>query len=240
MNKTAIITGASGGIGEAIARELDSEGYNLIINYCKSREAAEALARELKSAVAVRADIKLFEEAVEMAEKAVSLFGGIDLLVNNSGVSKTALFQDFTPDDYDEIFGTNVLGTFNASKAVVPYMLKAHSGSIVNISSVWGICGASCEVLYSASKSAVIGFTKALAKELAPSGIRVNAVAPGVIKTKMLDNFSEDELEILKKETPLEAIGVPADVAKSVAFLASEDAGFITGQVLSPNGGLVI
>lgn len=240
MKKTAIITGASGGIGEAIARELDKKGYNLIINYNSNQKGAEAVCSELHSAIPFKADVTNFDETAAMAEKAFSIFGGIDLLINNSGVAKSALFQDFTYDDYNSIFQTNVLGTFNASKAVIPYMLKNKSGNIINISSIWGICGASMEVLYSASKSAIIGFTKALAKELAPSGIRVNAVAPGVIKTKMLDNLSQEELDILKEETPLNKLGVPSDVAKSVAFLASSDADFITGQVLSPNGGFVI
>ncbi len=240
MNKTAIITGASGGIGEAIARELDKKGYNLIINYNKNREFAAELCSSLISAIPFKADIKNEEEATALVEKAYSSFGGIDLLVNNSGVALTALFQDFSLDDYNNIFGTNVLGTFNTSKAVIPYMLKNKSGNIINISSIWGICGASCEVLYSSSKAAIIGFTKALAKELAPSGIRVNAVAPGVIKTKMLDNLSKEELDILKEETPLNKLGVPSDVAKSVAFLASSDADFITGQVISPNGGFII
>ncbi len=240
MNKTAIITGASGGIGEAIAKELDKKGYNLIINYNNNKDDAEKLCSSLKSAVPFKADIKSKEEAQALADKAYSLFGGIDLLVNNAGVALTALFQDFSEDDYNTVFGTNVLGTFNVSKAVIPYMLKNKSGSIINISSIWGMCGASCEVLYSSSKAAIIGFTKALAKELAPSGIRVNAVAPGVIKTKMLDNLSSEELDILKEETPLNKLGVPSDVAKSVAFLASSDADFITGQVISPNGGFII
>ena len=240
MNKTAIITGASGGIGEAIARELDYKGYNLILNYYKNEDSATALSKELKSAIPFKADVKDYAQTEAMAEKAYSSFGSIDLVVNNSGIALTSLFQDFTYNDYENVFGTNVLGTFNVSKAVIPYMLKNHSGSIINISSVWGICGASMEVLYSSSKSAVIGFTKALAKELGPSKIRVNAVAPGVIKTKMLDNLSENDLDILKEETPLEVLGVPSDVAKTVSFLASDDAEFITGQVISPNGGFLI
>lgn len=240
MSKTAIITGASGGIGSAIARELSDKGYNLILHYYKNYDAVEKLGREIGNAYIMQADLKNEEEAASLSDKAYSLFGGIDLLVNNSGVAETALFQDFKKEDYDRIFDTNVLGTFNASKAVIPYMLKKHSGSIINISSIWGICGASMEVLYSASKAAIIGFTKALAKELGPSGIRVNAIAPGVIETKMLSNLSEEDLNILKEETPLMRTGVPSDVAKSVAFIASEDASFITGQVLSPNGGFVI
>ena len=240
MNKTAIITGAAGGIGEGIAKELDSLGYNLIINYRTSEEKAKALASSFKSAIAVKGDMKNYAEAEALIKIAYESFGTIELLVNNAGIAKTALFQDFTDEDYRNIFDTNVLGAMNTSKAVIPYMLKNHSGSIINISSIWGICGASCEVLYSASKSAIIGFTKALAKELGPSGIRVNAVAPGVIKTKMLDNLSEEDLSLLKEETPLGILGTPEDVAKSVSFLASEDAGFITGQILSPNGGFVI
>ncbi len=239
MNKTAIVTGASGGIGEAIARELDKKGYNLVLNY-NSNDFAITLAKELKSAIAIKADIKDLSQVDTVVKNAISNFGDITLLVNNAGVALSGLFQDFTKEDYDNIFGTNVLGTFNMSKAVIPYMLKNHSGSIINISSIWGICGASTEVLYSSSKAAIIGFTKALAKELGPSKIRVNAVAPGVIQTKMLNNLSDEDLNILKEETPLEILGVPSDIAKSVSFLASEDAGFITGQVLSPNGGFVI
>lgn len=240
MKKTAVITGASGGIGSQIARELSEKGYNIVLNYNKNRDDAESVARELTSAIAVKADVSVQSEAENLIKTTIDAFGGIDLLVNNSGTALYSLFQDFTHEDYNKVFGTNVLGTFNTTKAVIPHMLKNHNGCIINISSIWGITGASMEVIYSSSKAAIIGFTKALAKELGPSGIRVNAVAPGVIETKMLDNLSREDLEILKEETPLMKTGVPSDVAKSVAFLASEDAGFITGQILSPNGGFVI
>ena len=175
-----------------------------------------------------------------MVDKINSRFGGVDVLVNNAAVAQIKLFSDITSDDWDNIFNVNVKGMFNCTKAVLPYMIHQKHGKIVNISSIWGITGASCEVHYSASKAAVIGLTKALAKELGPSGIQVNCVAPGVVNTDMNAELSKEDIEQIADETPLGVIGNASDIANTVCFLASDKADFITGQVISPNGGLVI
>ena len=175
-----------------------------------------------------------------MFRKSQELFGGVDVLVNNAGVSSFGILQDISEEEWDRVFGINVKGAFLCAKAALGHMIRNHGGVIVNISSMWGLVGASCEVHYSASKAALIGMTKALAKELGPSGIRVNCVAPGVIDTDMNSKLTEDDLAVLREETPLGKIGKPSDVAASVMFLASDGGKFITGQVISPNGGIVI
>lgn len=244
MSKTALVTGASGGIGAAVCRRLAQDGYNLILQYHTAGQDAEALARALAvqgvNAIAVQADIS-DENAVEnLFATGEAQCGSVDLLVNNAGVALQKLFDLTTPQEFDQLFGVNVRGTYLCSRRALPGMLKKHAGGIVNISSIWGITGASCEVVYSASKAAVIGMTKALAKEVGPSGIRVNCIAPGVIDTKMNRNLSSADMEALAQETPLGRIGTPADVAELVAFLASEKASFLTGQIIAADGGMVI
>jgi 3-oxoacyl-[acyl-carrier protein] reductase len=244
MNRTVLITGASRGIGRAIALAFAQEGYNLVLNYHKNEAAALELKEQLKKkhlAVQVfQADVSVRRQVAEMVRQTHELYGRIDVLVNNAGIAQTKLFTDITERDWNRMFDINIKGMFHCAQEVLPQMIHDRRGRIINISSIWGVVGASCEVHYSAAKAAVIGFTKALAKEVGPSGICVNCVAPGVIKTDMLSGYSEDELEMLREEVPLQRLGTPEDIARAVLYLASEDAGFMTGQVLSPNGGMVV
>lgn len=238
--ETVLITGASRGIGRETAKLFSKNGFNVVINYNKSEKDALELLSEIKNAAAIRADVSNRKEVFEMVEKANSIFGGIDILVNNAAVAGQMLFQDISEEEWDRIFDTNVKGAFNCTQAVLSNMLNKKNGKIINISSIWGITGASCEVHYSASKAALIGFTKALAKELGPSGITVNCIAPGVINTDMNSNIPKEVMDALKEETPLRKIGSPEDIANTIFFLASKKADFITGQVISPNGGFLI
>lgn len=238
--RVALVTGASRGIGAAIARTLSAEGCAVAVNYLRSREAAERLAGELGDAVAIRADVADAAQVADLLAQTERALGPVDILVNNAGIAEQKLFTDITEDEWDRLFAVDVKGMFLTCQAVLPGMIHRKRGSIVNLSSIWGLTGASCEVHYSAAKAAVIGFTKALAKEVGPSHIRVNCVAPGVILTRMNAALAPETMEALREETPLETLGTPEDVAAAVAFLAGENARFITGQVLSPNGGIVI
>lgn len=238
--KTALITGASRGIGKAIAIKLSQCGYNVIINYNNSKTKAESLAKNLDNAIAIKADISISSEVKSMVDISTKHFGNIDILVNNAGIAEQKLFFDITEDDFDTMYNVNLKGMFNTCKAILPQMVQNRYGKIINISSMWGICGASCEVHYSTMKAGIIGFTKALAKEVGPSKVNVNCVAPGVIMTDMNKNLSDETLDELKDETPLMELGTPQDIANTVSFLVSDDASFITGQVISPNGGIVI
>lgn len=242
--KVMLITGASRGIGAAIAYEASMTGYFVVINYNKSERDAETLCEKIKKdggeCIAVKADITSSSDVEHLCDEALLYSGKIDVLVNNAGISSFSLFTDISDELWDQTFDINVKGNFYVTRRVVPNMVREKAGRIINISSVWGICGSSCEVHYSASKAAIIGMTKALAKELGPSGITVNCVAPGVIDTDMNKMLSKEDFEALCDETPLERIGKPYEIAKAVLFLASDDASFITGQVLSPNGGFVI
>ncbi len=245
MKKIALVTGASGDIGRQIAVDLANDGYIVVINYNNSQYGADLALEEIISnggeAYALKADISDRAQVDEMVEEVLACYGRIDLLVNNAGIAKQNMFQDITEDEWDKIFDINVKGTFNCTQAVIKGMISNHSGNIINISSIWGISGASCEVAYSASKAAIIGFTKALAQEVAPSNIRVNCVAPGVIDTKMNANVTQEDMDALCEQTPLGKIGMPEDVSQAVMFLANDDkAGFITGQIISPNGGFII
>ncbi len=244
MKKTILVTGASRGIGAEIALLAAKSGYNVVLNYNKSEEKAQTLRQQILSlgadCIAVRADVSNSDEVRSMCAAAIAEFGSVDVLVNNAGVSSFALFTDITEELWDNTFDTNVKGAFIVTKEVLPCMIGNKSGRIINISSIWGITGSSCEVHYSATKAALIGMTKALAKELGLSGITVNCVAPGVIDTEMNAALDGQTLSALCDETPLGRIGTPQDVAKTVMFLASDDASFITGQVISPNGGIVI
>lgn len=240
----ALVTGASRGIGAAIARRLCRDGYAVAAVGCAHPELTEALCGELRAAggcaVPFRADISREEEVSQLISGVKAAFGRApDILVNNAGIAKSGVLADMTAEDFDRIFAVNVRGMFLTCRALYDDMVRARYGRIINISSMWGVVGASCEVLYSASKSAVIGFTKALASELGPSGITVNAVAPGVIRTDMLGCYGEDTLRELAEETPVGRLGTPEDIAAAAAFLASEEASFITGQVLGANGGFI-
>lgn len=242
MAKTVLITGASRGIGAAIARRLTAEGWQVAVNYCCSREKAERLAAELgNGSFAVGADISRPEEAEAMVKAAQERLSHLDALVCNAGIALPGgLLQDCSCEDWRRVFDVNVDGMFYTVRAALPAMIRRQTGRIVTVSSMWGQVGGSCEVPYSASKGAVLAFTKALAQEVAPSGITVNAVAPGVIMTDMMSFASDETLDALREETPLGRLGAPEDVAEAVAFLLNDRAGFITGQILGVNGGMVI
>ena len=240
MKKTVLVTGASRGIGAEIAREFAKAGFNVVINYLQSIEKAENLAKELNG-IALQADVADFAQVQAMTEQALKTFGKIDVLVNNAAIAlPQQLLTDTTETEWNRVFDVNVRGVFNCTKAVLDSMVTNHSGSIINVSSIWGQTGGSCEVAYSASKAALIGFTKALAKELGPSGIRVNCVAPGVIDTDMNAHLSISDMQALCNETPLGVIGKPSHIAKTVLFLASDDALFITGQTITADGGIAL
>ena len=232
--KRVLITGASRGIGAACARVFAKSGYDVIINYNYSEEEALRLAEEI-GAETIRADVSDSAQVSDMFKAA----GEVDVLVNNAGISGFYMLDAMSDDEWNRMIGVNLSGVFYCTRAVLPQMLRRKSGAIVNVSSMWGICGASCEAAYSASKAGVIGLTKALAKEVGPSGIRVNCVAPGAIDTEMNKKLGEDAIKELCEETPLGRLGRPEEVAAAILFLA-DDEGFITGQVLSPNGGLII
>jgi len=242
--KTALITGASRGIGAATARRLARAGYAVAVNYCSSEDRALALVEELRAeghtAMAVRADVSDPEQVQAMVDNVLDKFCQLDILLCNAGRSWVGLLGDMTVAEWRELLSVNLDSVFYCCKAVLPHMIHRKKGKIITVSSMWGQVGASCEAAYSASKAGVIGLTKALAKELGPSGIAVNCVAPGVIDTEMNKNLTDEDLDALREETPLERIGKAEDVAESVLFLASEGADFITGQVLCPNGGLII
>ena len=244
MKKTVFITGASRGIGRAAALCFAKNDYNVAICYNKNEAAANEVLAEIKAfggnAAVFKADVSDMSQVSAAIKNAKKTFVTIDVLINNAGIAQQKVFSDITEEDWDNMFDINVKGMFNTCKCVLDDMIDKKQGKIINISSIWGIAGASCEVHYSAAKSAVIGFTKALAKELAPSGICVNCVAPGVIKTDMLSSFDDNVLTELAEETPLGRLGTPEDIAETLLFLASDKADFITGQVISPNGGFVI
>ena len=244
MSKVALITGASRGIGRSIALELARSGISVAINYNSSYEKAKELLYEIKkfnkNVNIYKADVSNEIEVSEMIHKIESDLGEVDILVNNAGISQIGLFTDMTSYERDRMIGVNLIGAMNVTKAVLPSMIHYKSGNIVNISSMWGEVGASCEVVYSASKAGLIGFTKALAKEVAPSGIRVNCISPGVIDTDMNSELTASDIEELIDGIPLNRIGTPNDIAKAVGFLISESAEYITGVVLSVNGGMVI
>ena len=246
MSDTVLITGASRGIGRACAEVFAREGMNIIINYNKSKVCALELEKKISdiypdvNVISICADVSDSLDVKNMFEKVKNMFGGVDILINNAAVAHRSLFQDVTDEERDYIFGVNVYGVFNCTREALPYMIHRKRGRIINISSMWGISGSSCEVHYSASKAAIIGFTRALSKELAPSGILVNCVAPGVIDTEMNDHLSDEDRLSLCEATPLGRIGSPEEVAETVLFLASERAGFITGQVISVDGGFLL
>lgn len=244
VKKTALITGASRGIGREIAKLFAKNNYNVVINYNNSQKEAEELLEELtKENYSVRifkADVSNVNEANALVNYTIGQFEKIDVLVNNAGISRYNTFTDISYEEWHEVMNVNLNSVFYVTKKALQYMLDEHSGKIINISSMWGLVGSSNEVHYSTSKAALIGMTKALAKELGPSNIQVNAIAPGVIETDMLSDISDETIEMLKYETPLMRIGKPIDIARCALFLAEEGGDFITGQVISSNGGFVI
>ncbi|MBE6733050.1 MAG: SDR family oxidoreductase [Ruminococcaceae bacterium] len=244
MKKTAIITGASKGIGAATAILFAQKGYNVVINYNDSFESANLLARSLNSngysVTALKANVTNKLEVDLLIKETVYKYGSVDVLVNNAGIAFQGLITDTDEYDAAKIFDVNLKGVFNCCRAVTPVMVEQKSGKIINISSMWGQVGASCEVAYSAAKAGVIGLTKALSKELAPSGITVNAIAPGLIETSMNQNISVEDLNAFVEEIPLGRMGNANEVAAAILFLASSDADYITGQVLGVNGGYVV
>ncbi|EQB22001.1 3-oxoacyl-[acyl-carrier protein] reductase [Dehalobacter sp. UNSWDHB] len=242
--KTVIITGASRGIGRAMAVLFASDGYHVLFTYNRSGIEAYKTYNDLKkkgqSVIVCKTDITKRKQTDLMVERCIKLFGSVDILINNAGIAQQKLFLDITEKEWDMMINTNLKGVFNCTQSVLKHMLVQKKGKIINISSIWGMVGASCEVHYSAAKAGVIGMTKALAKELAPANVQVNCIAPGIVQTDMLDSFSDEELNALKQQTPLMKLGSPEDIASCALYLASEGADFITGQVISPNGGFVI
>lgn len=242
--KSIFITGASRGIGAETARCFARAGYAVALGYHRSEAQAQALERELRQeghrVLLVQGDVRSRAQVDKMVDEVLAEFCQLDTLLCNAGISDTGLFQQLEEVRWRDLFAVNVDGVFHCCQAVLPHFIHHKAGRIITMSSIWGMVGASCEAAYSASKAAVIGLTKALAKELGPSGITVNCVAPGVIDTEMNGALTEETMDVLQEETPLGRIGNAGDVAKAVLFLASEDASFLTGQVLSPNGGIVI
>ncbi len=243
MRKNVLITGSSRGIGRAIAERFSTEPYNIILNCKDSTEQMRTLVTQLRlsnpNIIGVQADVARYEEAEKLFDAARENFGPIDILINNAGVSHIGLFQDMSHEEWEHLLAVNTGSVLNCSRLAVPDMIRKKEGVIVNISSVWGITGASCEAAYSASKSAVNGFTKALAKELGPCGIRVNAIACGVIDTEMNDRFSPEEKSALAEQIPLGRFGSAAQIANLCHFLSSDASGFITGQIITADGGMI-
>ncbi len=242
MKKVAIITGASRGIGKEIAKQLAKEGLQVVANYNKSEQKVKELKEELKSENIdidiFKADVSKREETKALATYTLNKYGRIDILINNAGVSEYKIFTEETDEDWNRVINTNLYSAFAMSQEVIPNMIHNKSGCIINISSIWGMVGASLEVLYSISKAGMDGLTKSLAKELGPSNIRVNSIAPGAINTNMNKDLTVEELKQLEKDTPLERIGKPEDIAKCVKWLIEDT--FTTGQIISVNGGWVI
>ena len=237
--KTVFITGGSRGIGRAMVELFSENGYNVAFTYKSSEEEARLLGEKC-SALPIKADSASETEINNAVKAAIDAFGAVDCLINNVAISSFSLFTDVTAQEWNNMFSVNVTSAFLYTRAFLPGMIKRKSGRIINVSSMWGIVGSSCEVAYSATKAALIGLTKALAKEVGPSGITVNAIAPGVIDTKMNSALSEEDINALKDETPLMRIGAPRDVAEAALFLASDAASFITGDVMNVSGGYIV
>ena len=242
MEKVAIVTGASRGIGRGLAKSLAKQNIKVIANYNNSEEKAIELKKELEAEGIiidiVKADVSKREEIRNLVQYAIENYGKIDILINNAGISEYKLFTDETEEDWNRVINTNLYSAFATSQEVIPNMIKNKNGCIINISSVWGMVGASMEVLYSVSKAGIDGLTKALAKELGPSNIRVNAIAPGIVDTDMCKNFTKEELEDIKEEIPLERIGKVEDISKCINWLIDDN--YTTGQIISINGGWII
>ena len=241
--KTVLITGASRGIGAATARLFVKNGYTVAVNYRADKDGAEALVAKITAeggdAFAVCADVADYAAVEAMTAQVLERCGQVDVLIHNAGVAQQALLTDTTPQEWQRMIGVHLDGAYHCAHALVPSMVRRHSGVILTVSSMWGEVGASCEVAYSAAKAGLIGFTKALAKELGPSGICANCVTPGVIDTAMCAVLDDDTRAALAEETPLCRLGTPEDVAETLLFLASDKSAFITGQVIGVNGGFI-
>ena len=244
MAKVALVTGASRGIGRATAEAFARAGYQVAANYSRSKEQIEQFSAQMEregcAVIPVQADVSDTEQVERMVQAVQRQFGHIDVLVCNAGIARQGLLTDFSPADWRQMMSVNLDGTFYCCRSVLPGMIRRQSGCIITTSSIWGITGASCEVPYSAAKAGIIGLTRALAKEVGPSGIRVNCIAPGVIDTEMNGNLTPEVMAQLREETPLGTIGTPKQVADLALYLAGEGASFLTGQVISPNGGFLI
>ena len=243
-NKVALVTGGTTGIGKAIAQELAKSGFNIAINYRTETEEMQELKKEIEAnnvkCLFVKADVSKFEETEKMAKEVIENLGKIDVLVNNAGVTKDGLIMRMKEDAFKQVIDINLVGTFNVTRNIVPYMVKQRSGRIINIASVVGLVGNAGQSNYSASKAGIIGFTKSLAKELSSRNILVNAVAPGFIETKMTDVLNETVKENILSQIPLGRMGNPSEVANVVKFLSEEDSSYITGQVINIDGGMVM
>ncbi len=242
MKNCALITGASGGIGSEIALRLARDGFEIAACYHSDDEGAKSLEEKL-SALGIKykfykADVSDYKQIEKVFADATDYFGGVSVLVNNAGIAQQKLFTDITEEDFDRITAINFKGVFNCCKFAVPSMVKEKRGKIINISSMWGVYGASCETVYSATKAAVIGLTKSLARELAPSNIQVNCVAPGAIDTKMNNNLSPEDKTAFADEIPMGRFGTAEEIARVVSFLASEGSDYVTAQVITADGGL--
>ena len=244
MNKLAIITGGTRGIGKQIALTFAKEGYNIAINYRTENEDLKNTKKEIEQnnvkCFTFQGDVTNFKDCEQFVKQIVEEFGNIDVLVNNAGITRDTLLMRMKEEDFKQVIDTNLIGTFNVTKNVISYMMKARSGRIINISSVVGISGNAGQTNYSASKAGIIGFTKSLAKEVASRNITVNAVAPGFIETQMTDVLKDDIKEEIAKKIPLKRMGTPQDVANVVKFLASNDSSYITGQVINIDGGMLM
>ena len=242
VNKVVVVTGGSRGIGAQIVKTLANENYKVILNYNNSKEQAEKIQQELleqgKEIEIIKADVSKREETEKLIQFAINKFNKIDVLINNAGISQEGLFTDVTEEEWQKIINTNLNSVFYCNQQALKYMIQEQQGCIINISSIWGETGASCEVAYSTTKAAINGMTKALAKEVGPSNIRVNAIAPGIIDTDMNRNLTNEELEQIKEQIPLNKIGKALDIAKCVKWLIEDE--YTTGQVISINGGWYI
>lgn len=236
--KVAIVTGASRGIGREIAKEISKQGIKVIANYNKSEEQAKIVQNENPEIEIFKADVSNREEVKRMVNYALDKYGKIDVLINNAGISENKLFTDVTDKDWNKIINNNLYSAFCMTQEVLPNMIHNKNGCIINISSVWGMVGASCESIYSISKAGIDAMTKSLAKELGPSNIRVNSIAPGIIDTEMNKNINSEDIESLKEEIPLGRIGKATDIAKCVKWLIEDE--YTTGQIISNNGGWII
>lgn len=244
MNKTALITGATRGIGKQIALTLAQNGYDIAINYRTENDALKETKKQIEEkgvkCLTVQGDVSNFEDCEKFVKEIIEEYGKMDVLVNNAGITKDTLLMRMKKEDFEDVIDTNLVGTFNVTKNVISHMMKARSGRIINISSVVGVAGNAGQTNYSASKAGIIGFTKSLAKEVASRGILVNAVAPGFIETGMTDVLKEEIKEEIAKSIPLKRIGTTQDVANLVKFLAGEDSTYITGQVINVDGGMIM